>query len=72
MLTQHPRVQWQLHAASWVLIFIFMASVIRGFDYSKARGRGRGILGMKDFDQCRKPGAGSVETSSEAKGKEGG
>lgn len=36
-----------------------MAAVIRDFNYSKARGRGRGILGLKEFNQCRKPGGNS-------------
>ena len=33
-----------------------MASVIRGFAYSKVAGRGRGILGLSNFKPCRKPG----------------
>ena len=33
-----------------------MADVIKKFNYSKTRGRGRGILGLTNFDPCRRPG----------------
>ena len=32
-----------------------MVDVIRGFQY-KTAGRGKGILGMIDFEPCRRPG----------------
>ena len=41
-----------------------MADVIKKFNYSKTRGRGRGILGLTNFDPCRRPG----EPSSSASG----
>ena len=33
-----------------------MADVIKGFNYSKGSGRGRGILGLTNFEPCRRPG----------------
>ena len=33
-----------------------MADVIKNFNYSKTRGRGRGILGLTNFDPSRRPG----------------
>ena len=46
-----------------------MAAVVRDFKYSKARGRGRGILGIRDFDLSRKPG---TEASSQADSRKDG
>ena len=43
-----------------------MAAVIKEFDYSKVRGRGRGILGLKDFSPSRKPGAQEDSTNSKS------
>jgi hypothetical protein len=43
-----------------------MAAVIRGFNYRKAGGRGRGILGIKELEQCSKPGTAG---NSQAEGK---
>lgn len=47
-----------------------MAAVIRDFKYSKTGGRGRGILGLKEFSACRKPGA--LESDTAAKESERG
>ena len=41
-----------------------MADVIKNFSYSKTRGRGRGILGLTNFDPCRRPGERSASTTS--------
>ena len=42
-----------------------MADVIKKFNYSKTRGRGRGILGLTNFDPCRRPGERSSSSSSD-------
>ena len=41
-----------------------MADVIKNFNYSKTRGRGRGILGLTNFDPSRRPGERSTSTVS--------
>lgn len=37
-----------------------MADVIKTFNYSKTSGRGRGILGLTNFEPCRRPGERTV------------
>ena len=50
-----------------------MASrIIREFDYSKSKarvggGRGRGILGLKEFGTCRKPHGLNSSSSNDSK-----
>ena len=46
-----------------------MVSVIKEFSY-KTPGRGRGILGLRDFKPCRRPGAaGRAEERTERAGE---
>ena len=33
-----------------------MAEVIKSFNYTKTAGRGRGILGLTNYQPCRRPG----------------
>ena len=46
------------------MALVGMAAVIKEFDYSKVKGRGRGILGLKDLSPCRKPGSQASDKSS--------
>ena len=46
----------KVRSPTWLCSYDPMADVIKKFNYSKTRGRGRGILGLTNFDPCRRPG----------------